>query len=283
MLMMDSHAHIISDDADRYPPSPPSGKLDPAALASPMTIDRLIAEMDATGVAQAVIVQRGSIYGFDNSYVCDSGARFPDRLRVVCSIDAARADSAEQVHRWISKHGAAGIRLMELVRSDDIGWLDGPSPRQAWEAAADLGAPVCVHLFPWNRAAGLNSIASIVESLPNLTVVIDHFGAMRSDAGPPDHGVDESLEKVARYDGVNVKFTTIPLGRLHDANIDAAPVVQRVMDLFGAERMMWGSDITQSPGSYAEMVELGRQSVRLLSSSQQEQLLGGTAARVYGA
>jgi predicted TIM-barrel fold metal-dependent hydrolase len=247
-----------------------------------MTVERLIATMDEANVDKAVLVQRGSIYGFDSSYVCDSAARFPERFAAVCSIDATRPDCGAGVHYWVTERGAAGIRLMELVRSSSLEWLDSPLARNAWAAAAELQVPVCVHFFPWNRKAGLSRLAGIMRDIHGLTVVIDHLGAIRSEAGPPDHGVDEHLEEVARLEGANVKFTTIPLGRLTQAGIDSAPIMERVMNLFGAERMMWGSDIAQSPGSYGYMVGLGRDAVSGMSSAQQEAVLGGTARRLYG-
>ncbi|MCW3838317.1 amidohydrolase family protein [Sphingomonas canadensis] len=280
--MIDTHAHLVTGDTAAYPPSPPSGALNPGDLDDPMTVERLLGEMDASGVEKAVLVQRGSIYGFDSSYVCDSAARHPARLAAVCSIDAAAADCGAAVEHWIRDRGAAGIRLMELVRGMGIGWLDSPLARDAWKAAAELEAPVCVHLFPWNRAEGLTCLAGILRDIPNVTVVIDHFGAIASDAGPPDHGVDELLEQVAAFDGTTIKFTTIPLGRLDKAGIDYRPVVERVAALFGPDRMMWGSDITQSPGSYAYMADLGRSSVEGFGAREREQILSGTAERVYG-
>ena len=280
--MIDTHAHLLTGDTTAYPPSPPSGSYDPADLDNAMTVERLLEEMDATGVDRAVLVQRGSIYGFDSSYVCDSAARFPERLAAVCSIDATAQDCADKVGYWIKDRGASGIRLMELVKGMDISWLDSALARDAWKAAAELDVPVCVHFFPWNRAEGLTRLGEIMTAIPGLTVVIDHFGAIRSDAGAPDHGVDDLLAGVAAHDGCTIKFTTIPLGRLDSAGIDTRPVVKRVMDLFGAERMMWGSDITQSPGTYERMVALGRNSVDGLGTAEQEQILAGTAARVYG-
>ncbi|MBO9604249.1 MAG: amidohydrolase [Novosphingobium sp.] len=280
--MIDTHAHLLTGDTKAYPPSPPSGSYDPADLENAMTVERLLEEMDATGVDRAVLVQRGSIYGFDSSYVCDSAARFPERLAAVCSIDATAQDCADKVGYWIKDRGASGIRLMELVKGMDISWLDSALARDAWKAAAELDVPVCVHFFPWNRTEGLARLGDIMGAIPGLTVVIDHFGAIRSDAGAPDHGVDDLLAGVAAHDGCTIKFTTIPLGRLDSAGIDTRPVVKRVMDLFGAERMMWGSDITQSPGTYERMVALGRNSVDGLSTAEQEQILAGTAARVYG-
>lgn len=281
-LLIDTHAHLVTGDTKAYPPAPPSGEFNPGDLDDPMTVERLLGEMDANGVDKAVLVQRGSIYGFDSSYVCDSAARFPERLAAVCSIDATAADCAESVRHWVEERGAAGIRLMELVKGADIAWLDGPVAREAWRAAAELGAPVCVHFFPWNRAEGLARLDAIVREIPGLTVVIDHFAAIRSDAGPPDHGVDALLETVAAHDGVTIKFTTIPLGRLDAAGIDFRPVVARARDLFGAERMMWGSDVTQSSGTYEYMAGLGHAAVEGMSAAEQEQILAGTARRVYG-
>lgn len=280
--MIDSHAHLVTGDVKHYPPSPPGGTLDAGSLDNAMTVERLLEEMDANGVANAVLVQRGSIYGFDSSYVCDSAWRFPTRLSAVCSIDATADDCAEKVRHWTEGRGAAGIRLMELVKGMDIGWLDSPLARTAWRAALDRAIPVCVHFFPWNRTEGLTRLHDILTEMPELTVVIDHFAAIKSDAGAPDHGVDDLLARVADFPGVTVKFTTIPLGRLDAAGIDARPVVERVAALFGPERMMWGSDITQSPGSYDEMVALGRNAVAGFSPADQQQILAGTARRVYG-
>lgn len=280
--MIDTHAHLVTGDTVNYPPSPPSGVFKPEELQDPMTVERLLEEMDANGVDKAVLVQRGSIYGFDSSYVCDSAARFPERLASVCSIDATADNCVETVHHWVSERGAAGIRLMELVKDMGIGWLDSPLARGVWSAAAELDVPVCVHLFPWNRAEGLTRLDAILSDIPGVTLVIDHFAAIKSDDGPPDFGVDELLEKVAAHDGANVKFTTIPLGRLDAAGIDFRPIVARVKDLFGASRMMWGSDITQSPGSYDYMASLGRQAVEGMSDAEQVQIVSGTASRVYG-
>jgi len=280
--LIDTHAHLVTGDTTTYPPAPPSGALNPGDLDDPMPVEQLLHEMDQAGVDKAVLVQRGSIYGFDSSYVCDSAARFPARLAAVCSIDATAPDCAETVRYWVQDRAAAGIRLMELVKGMDISWLDSPIAREAWQAAAGLGVPVCVHFFPWNRAEGLTRLAGILRDIPRLTVVIDHFAAIRSDAGPPDHGVDALLEQVARFDGATVKFTTIPLGRLEKAGIDFRPVVARVARLFGPDRMMWGSDITQSPGSYAHMADLGRTAVDDFSEDDRERILHGTAQRVYG-
>ncbi len=77
--MIDSHAHLISADAERYPTSPLSGELEPGALDNPVTAERLLALMDEQGIERALAVQRAHIYGFNNAYVCDAAARYPER------------------------------------------------------------------------------------------------------------------------------------------------------------------------------------------------------------
>jgi L-fuconolactonase len=280
--MIDAHAHLIAADPIAYPPAPRNGAAKLEEIANPMTVERLLEEMDRNDVRRAVLVQRGSIYGFDNSYVCDCALRYPQKLVAVCAIDATADNAAATVRHWVRERGAAGIRLMELVKGADLSWLDSPNARAVWREAHALSVPVCVHFFPWNRTAGLTALKSILTELPEARVVIDHFSNMSVLDGPPDYGVDGLLGDVAQFAGVNTKFTTIPLGKLASAGVDAAPIVARVVALFGAKRLLWGSDISQTAGTYDYMIDLARRAVRLLSPSLQQELLSGTAHALYG-
>jgi L-fuconolactonase len=280
-MIVDSHAHLIADDSTRYPPASPSATLATGELDTPMPGEQLLAEMEQQGVDRAVLVQRGSIYGYDNSYVCDCAARYPQRFVAVASINAADNNCAEHVRHWVRDRGAVGIRFMEMVKGSGLGWLSGALADAAWGAAQELDISVCVHFFRWNRVAGLQALAGILKRYPRLAVVIDHFSNMDVQSGAPDYGLDALLQQMVAFENVTVKFTTVPLGSLHQAGIDAAPVVARVVQAFGAERVMWGSDITQSKGTYAHMVDLGRRATRLLNDDERAQVLGGAARRVY--
>ncbi len=280
-MIFDSHAHLISDDVARYPPDPLSGRLRDGDLDDPMTAERLLRQMDLCGVEKAVCVQRSHVYGFDNRYVCDAAAAWPDRLTAVCSVDGRAADGAEQVRRWVEA-GATGVRMMEPYKGADASWFAGEAARGVWQAAAALNTSVCIHFFRWNRDFGLPALAEVLEDFPALPVVIDHLSNMAVETGPPDHGLDAPLDAIAAFPETRLKFTTLPLGRLDEQNIDAAPVIARVVGRFGAARVMWGSDIAQSKGGYGYMVDLGLAAVRQLSQAEQQQVLYGAAAAVYG-
>ena len=281
-MLFDAHAHLISSEHDRYRPAPPSGKLGPNDLDDPFTAERLVTEMDRNGVAHAVLVHRNSIYGYDNSYVCDSAARYPERFVAVGSISGTDEKAAENVRYWVRERGMAGIRFMEPVKGVDVGWLASEHARAAWREAQALAVPVCVHFFKWNRIGGLAALKQILDAQPQTTVVIDHFSNMDWAAGAPDFGLDAALLAMAQFPRVYLKFTTIPLGAIAADGKDAAPILARVIQSFGAHRLLWGSDITQSKGSYAQMVELANRATASLTPQQRSQVLFGAAHDVYG-
>ncbi len=55
-MMIDSHAHLISADTAAYPRRTADGMAPATDTAEPMTVERLLAEMDANSVDHAVLV-----------------------------------------------------------------------------------------------------------------------------------------------------------------------------------------------------------------------------------
>lgn len=278
----DAHAHVISEDRERYRPDPLSGALKPGDLDDPMTAERLLREMDLKGVGRAVLVQRAHVYGFDSSYVCDMARLYPDRFAAVCAIDGRDPACGDRVRHWVTERGAVGVRMMEPFRGAEFTWFAGEAAEGIWQAATELSVPVCVHFFRWNREAGIPVLLDLLGKYSKTDVVIDHFSNMASESGPPDHGIDGLMRRLADFPRVSTKFTTLPLGQLHEQDIDSAVVVRRVVDVFGAERVMWGSDISQSKGSYSFMVDLGWKASSLLREQEQRWVLARTAQQLYG-
>jgi predicted TIM-barrel fold metal-dependent hydrolase len=274
--MFDSHAHLVSGDLGRYP------RLPGYDAAKPLEAERLVAEMDASGVGRALVVQRSQYYGFDNSLVCDAATAFPDRLAAVCSIDPMGANPAEQVRFWICERGAVGVRLMETQRGSGLSCLAGDGAEAVWRAARDLEIPLCVHFFGWNRTAGLEQLERQLRSYPGLRVVIDHLTNIAAETGPPDFGMDQPFRALADLPNVYMKFTTIPLGGMEAAEVETSPLIRRAADVFGAERLMWGSDITQSKGDYGAMAAMARRATASLTSPEQQAALSDSVWTVYG-
>lgn len=278
--IFDSHAHLIAADTERYPLSPLKGGLDRVLV--PFTAEDLLRQMDEHEVERAVVVQRAHVYGFNNAYVADCAAQYPDRLVSVGMIDPLDAKAPQLVHHWIKERGMSGIRMTEAVKGSDTGWVSGPIAREVWTVATELRASVCFHFMSWNREQCLSALKDMCVRFPKTSVVVDHFSNLPSERGAPDFGVDGLLEDLVRFPHVVQKFTTINVAKLADQGLAAAPVVARMVRSYGANRVMWGSDMAQSKGSYEQLVRLGRDATSLLTDSERRQVQYETASAVYG-
>jgi predicted TIM-barrel fold metal-dependent hydrolase len=280
-MILDSHAHLVSDDFTRYPPTPLSGTLD-RPLDDPMTAEKLLRLMDAEGIEHAVAVQRAHVYGYNNDYVCDAAERYPNRLVAVCCIDADAGSALERARHWLLQRGAAGLRLTEPAKGSGIGWFASPQAKAVWQLVDELGGSLCLHMYRWNRIETLLALPPLLTQFPQVAVVLDHASNLVVEAGSPDYGVDAALAALVRFPRVYQKFTTINFSKMTAQDIPLAPVVTRVVREFGAKRVMWGSDVAQSAGSYAELVAMAKVSLSELSATQRQAVLHGTAASVYG-
>ena len=287
-MIIDTHAHIVADDPQRYPPAPLGGNLEPGILDDPVTAERLLRLMDHNQVDRAVLVQRAHVYGYDNSYVVDSARRYPDRLSAVICIDAEDEQAPAQIRHWIGERGAMGLRLVApgatspTVATPGLGmdWFAGARALRAWETAAELGASVCIHFFRWNRVEGLWALQRIAARFPATKIALDHVSNIAAEEGAPDYGLDDALRALCAYRNVYQKITTINFSRLVAQAKPLAPVADRVVQVCGADRVMWGSDIAQSKGTYAQMLAWAQAALADLGA--REQVLGSTAAEIYG-
>ncbi|MGI5132886.1 amidohydrolase family protein [Pseudonocardia sp. CA-107938] len=283
-MLVDAHAHLVTTDP-AYPFAPPSGRVPAAVRDDPMTAERLIASLDATGAAAAVAVQRAHVYGHDNRYVLDSARRHPGRLRAMCVIDA-QAPEAPATVAELAAHGAAAIRLTAPGGDRHggpagTGWFAGPAARGAWAAAASAGLSLCLHVYRWNRDDVLRALPEVCRAFPGVPVVLDHVASVTAD-GPQPWSGSELLLALTELEQVHVKVTTLNFAWLRAAGREPAELIAWLVDRFGARRVLWGSDVTQTPGAHADMVALARAGVAGLPERDAAEVLGGTAARLYG-
>jgi len=63
--------------------------------------------------------------------------------------------------------------------------------------------------------------------------------------------------------------------------VPAEQVLRRAVDLFGADRIMWGSDIGTSSGTYKEMVQRMLDASVLLNDEEKRAVWHDTGKRVF--
>jgi len=90
------------------------------------------------------------------------------------------------------------------------------------------------------------------------------------------------LFPLARYENIAVKVTSLPLlSREPFPFRDGWPHLLAVIEAFGVERLMWGSDAFVFGHPYGEAIDYLRDSVEL-GAHEKEMLLGGALRRVWG-
>jgi predicted TIM-barrel fold metal-dependent hydrolase len=272
-LVIDSHVHIVSSDEAAYPlsPMPLSG---PWYREAPCSAEELLRQMDASGVARAILVQPLGAYSYDNRYAADSALRHPKRFASVCCVDPNAPDPVGELTRWVREHGVRGVRLFALSR-DGPGWLAEPRTFPLWERAAELDVRIVVMIL----AHQLPELVRVLRSFRDAPVVLDHCGFPELRREPwPEAAPLFALEQFAN---LHLKVSTHVLdaaAREGDPRRFVAALAKR----FGAERLLWGSDFSQTHDRpYAELVRFGREAFSGLAAAEQARCLGGTAAALW--
>jgi len=287
-MIFDTHAHLVCEDRQAYPPRPLSGKLAPGEFDLPNSKQRFLALMEANGVAAACAVQRAHIYGYDNSYILDCAAELPDRLRAVVVLNSADPATPALLRDLVKQGGAAGVRYVSPgFPSASLDWLTSGEAAASFTAAADLGIPICIHVLHVQREAVLPEVRRLAERYGEAAFVIDHVGGAHpavieqkwlGEQGLPI-GAEFIEPALALADCANVtmKMSTINF----ECTPDARAFVRTVVGRFGAERVIWGSDIGQSRGDYGHMVVQLRDAVADLEPDAREAVLYRNAAALY--
>jgi len=274
---IDIHPHIISTDATRYPRSPLFGVQSDWSKERPVTIEQYVAEMDAAGVQKAAIVQASTCYGYDNSYLTDSIAKYPGRLTAVGTIDLLHADAPAQIRNWLTR-GVTGLRLFTggSTKAFDPSSLDDARSFPAWEACAEAGLSICLQTDP----TGLAQVAGLAKRFPKVKIILDHLSRPDISDGPP-YKKASSLFDLQPFDNVHVKLTPRTVEKARNGQASPETFFPRLVEVFGSHRIAWGSNFPANAGPLSALLGDAKQSLRCLSAEDQEWIFGKTAQVLY--
>ena len=271
---------VIDVQVHAYEPNHP-GRPWVGHLAGPdhVTGAEMIAAMDAVGVDGAILVSPFALYRFDASYAVSVRDAHPDRFCLIKPVDTTSPAIADTVAQWAATKGAVGIRIMlnaELSADPADAGIN-----RTLEAAARHGLPV--NLLAWGR---LDQVAGLAGRNPGTVLVIDHLGLQQPFHPPPPAQPWTDLPKVlalASQPNIRIKISgACTLSHQPFPYNDIWDPVLRIIDAFGVDRCMWGTDWTRATEllTYAQGVEPFRATDRL-SSEDKAALMGGTVEKVY--
>jgi predicted TIM-barrel fold metal-dependent hydrolase len=298
-LLFDSHAHLVAHDQVSYPRNPmqraadapfrppgvigrPGGHHGPNPINEVPDAGSMLRWMKEENVDGAVAVQKRMVYRYDNSYILDSSDAHPDIFSAVVILDAEDPDTPETVRRYIRLHKLAGLRLFGGRKPDGtMPWLNSPQALKSWEVINDAGLVMDLEVL--SQGGGGPSVPAIIEladRFPDARIVLDHL--LEPELHDGEHyGMDERWERLAGRQSIFFKFTSINLDHCREEGFAANKVLRRAVDLFGADHVMWGSDIGTSSGTYKDMVQRMVDASDLLTPQEQSAVWRDTGRRLF--
>ena len=278
MIRIDAHRHLW--DIDARPQPWMTGRYTP--MARSFLSDDYAAVALPCGVRSSVVVQSVSETAETDELLAVS-AIDPFIGGVIGWVDLTKPDVSDQLQRFRANLGGehlVGIRH-QVHDEPDVDWLARPAVRRGLAAVGEAGLSYDLLI----RTEHLEVASDTARTVHGTHFVIDHA------AKPPiEHGDLEpwrtGIRALAALPNVSCKLS----GLVTEASwetwtpADLGPWVDTVLDAFGPERTMVGSDWPLCTLACAFDVSLEVYGVQLagLSRSDQDALHAGTAQRVYG-
>jgi len=261
-VIVDTHVHVIAADQQRYP-------LQPADFAGqwyaecPVTIEEFVATMDAAGVDRTGLVQPSGAYGTDNRYVVDAATAYSHRCTAVVTVDPTQPDAIDDLTVLAAHTAVTGVRHFAIHAP-----LDDPRAVRLWETAADCGLRVVVATL----AGQVATLHHLLDHFASVPVALDHCGFVDLN------GEARELFALAAHPNLHLKVSSIVL----ESAVDPRAAMRQLVTHFGAHRLMWGSDYSQTHDRpYAQLVAMAVDACDALAPEQREQILGSTALALW--
>jgi predicted TIM-barrel fold metal-dependent hydrolase len=274
---IDAHVHVWTPDTEAYP-------IDKAYKKENMkppsfTPEELFALSHPQGVTRIVLIQM-SFYKFDNTYMLDMMKKHPGVFSGVAVIDGDAPD-VEQTMSALKQSGVRGFRLYAGQKEVVEAWVKSPGMRAMWKYGADNGLAMC----PLSNPEALPAIAAMCKQFPHTPVVIDHFSRIGA-SGTVEQSELDALCRLADFENTHVKTSAFyALGKKAAPYTDLGPMIVRLRDAFGTQRLMWATDCpyqVQNGHSYAASIALIRDRLDdVLSPEDKNWILRDTAQKVF--
>lgn len=269
--IIDIHAHIMSKDAERYPPAPIGGQISAFARDRPQTFEEYVAQANSAGVSKAAIVQVSTYYGVDDSYLADSIAKDPKRFIGVCSINTVAPDNVKVLDGWM-RRGLTGLRI--FTQGGDKELLVNPKAAPVWDYCTQHQITVCI------STQDPAQLRTVVERYPQVKIVLDHTDFLKLDEGSP-YPSSQPFFDFARFPNLYLKATPTTFRKAQVGKSTTRGFMQTLVSTFGADHIAWGSDLPSAEGPLTKLVAEAQQGLAAVSPGDRAMIFAGTAKRLY--
>lgn len=267
--------------------------------------NEILAAMDALGI-NAVLADE--FWGLDNWGPGDilknevlrvttptvelAASQHPDRFSYVRRVDRNDPEVHSLIRMAADSPGAKAIRILPSLTAEELSAFELGGYDAIFSTAHSAGLPVFVYI-----AGHVELMPRYLETFPDLKFIVDHCGMPMEEgisfldaetpeqaAGTvahqgPDIAYFEHVLRLAEFPNVSLKWSHAQgmFGVREYPFTDLTPILRRAVDAFGAERVMWASDMggNQTGETWAELLFYLRDSDGF-TDTEKQWLLGKT-------
>ena len=239
--------------------------------------DNLAPLMKAAGVDASIIVQAAPTAA-ETDYMLDIARRTPSVLGVVGWIDLEAADAAEQVKARAADPLFLGVRpmLQDITQHD---WILRPDLDLSLRAIAEAG--LVFDTLVLSHQLGVAD--ELARRHPDLSMVLDHGAKPKLGNSAAMATWRDDMARLAARPNFTCKLsgllTELPPG---GSSADVKQAADILFDLFGGERLLWGSDwpVLTLAGDYQGWIDQARDLIAA-NGADEAAVMGGNALRIY--
>ncbi|MEU9332824.1 amidohydrolase family protein [Streptomyces sp. NPDC048290] len=252
-----------------------------APLRRTFTVADLAPEARAAGVDRTVLVQTVTV-AEETPELLALAARHELIAGVVGWTDLTAPGAADALAALRALPGGDRLRgIRHQVQGEpDPEWLLRPDVHRGLSAVAAAGLVYDLLVVPRQLPAAVRAAAAH----PGLTFVLDHLGKPPVAAGDLEPWAT-AVRALAALPHTVCKVS----GLVTEADLaawtvaDLRPYTDTVLDAFGPDRLMFGSDwpVCTLAAPYGRVLSAARELTAGLSAGERDALFTGTATRVY--
>lgn len=235
-----------------------------------------LSNMDYAQVSAAVVTQE-FIDGFQNDYLAEVTARYPDRFFVCGMCEFRKPGYLDQVRQLIAR-GFQGIKIpaQRLLLQEGRVRLNCEEMMQMFHLMEQNGVLLSIDMA--DGATQVGELEEVIQEYPKLKVAIGHFGMVTRPQW-------KEQIKLARHPHVRIEsggITWLFNDEFYPFK-GAVRAIREAAELVGFEKLMWGSDYprTITAITYRMSYDFVSKSAEL-TEREKALFLGENARSFYG-
>ena len=274
MKTIDAHQHFWDPARGDYGWIPQGD----AILDRVYAPEDLHGHLEKCGVEATVLVQAAPSVA-ETDYLLAIAAGTEHVAAVVGWVDFEERGQLEHLRRFASNAKFRGLRPMIQDIPDD-GWMLRDDVQWAFRALVDNGLTLDALGFPRHLA----NFLTLLKRYPGMRVVIDH--CMKPQLRDPDQFRfwADGMSRLADETRACCKLSGLVTESDGSWTADTLrPYVAHVLDVFGPDRVMWGSDwpVCRLETDYEEWHSVARTLTEDLGRDAMNRIFAGTAIEFY--